>query len=278
MAWKLLSVALAVALSGCVLPGTYDRVVSERDALVAAKRDLEEQVRLLRIANKSLDEHVAKLVDERESLLVKRDELESSLKTTRAKQEHLASTLQTREEELAVTAAALVEQSARVDELQSTYDGLVGDLEAEVAKGEIRIEQLKEGLQVGVSQDILFPSGSAVLNAEGTKVLKTVASRLANLSYAIAVEGHSDNLPIRGSLQQRYPTNWELAGARAASVVRLFVESGLDGSRLTAVSHGATRPIAPNDTPEGRALNRRIEIRLRPLGDDGGAASRSPSS
>ena len=225
---------------------------------------------------------MAKLVDERESLLVKREELEKNLKTTREKQATLATTLHSREQELAVTAAALVEQSARVNELQSTYDGLVGDLESEVAKGEIRIEQLKEGLQVDVSQDILFPSGSATLNVAGTKVLKTVASRLSKLSYAIAVEGHSDNLPIRGSLTQRYPTNWELAGARAASVVRLFVDQGLDGSRLTAVSHGSTRPIASNDTPEGRAQNRRIEIRLRPLGDEGGApagaAAKRPGS
>jgi chemotaxis protein MotB len=257
----------ALAL-GCVTSGAHEQVVKERDGLVVAKRDLKEQVRLLKIANNSLDEHVAKLVDEREDLLENREFLEKNLRSTRETKAALASSLKTREEELAVTAAALVAQSARVNELQGTYEGLVGDLEEEVAKGQIRVSQLQDGLQVGVSQDILFPSGSARLNREGIDVLKTVASRLADLDYAIAVEGHSDDQPISGGLKKRYPTNWELAGARASSVVRLFAEQGLDAANLTAVSHGSTRPIADNSTPEGRALNRRIEIRLRPIGAD----------
>jgi chemotaxis protein MotB len=247
-------------------------VASERDALIAKKRDLEEQVRLLRIANQSLDDHVASLVDEREDLLETRESLQSDLASTRDNQESLSRTLRSREEELAVTAAALVEQSAKVSELQGTYEGLVGDLEEEVAKGQIRISQLREGLQVGVSQDILFSSGSARLSAEGEQVLSTVATRLADTlgdeSYAIGVEGHSDNIPISGSLKKRYPTNWELAGARAASVVRLFERSGVDGARLSAVSRGDTQPVADNDTSQGRARNRRIEIRLRPVEDD----------
>jgi chemotaxis protein MotB len=64
---------------------------------------------------------------------------------------------------------------------------------------------------------------------------------------------------------KRYPTNWELAGARAASVVRLFAHSGLPAKRLLAVSMADVRPVTSNSTPEGRARNRRIEIRLRPI-------------
>jgi chemotaxis protein MotB len=267
-----------VPLVGCVAAGSHDRVVKERDSLLAARRDLEEEVRLLKIANRSLDEHAAQLVDEREDLLENRESLKSSLKSTRESEAALSSTLRSREEELAVTASALVAQSVKVDEMQSTYDGLVGDLESEVAAGQIRISQLEEGLQVGVSQDILFPSGSARLSGEGRAVLKTVAARLSKLSYSVAVEGHSDNVPISGSLEARYPTNWELAGARAASVVRLFAGEGVAAANLTAVSHGSTRPIADNGTPEGRARNRRIEIRLRPLGSDDQPASVSAGS
>jgi chemotaxis protein MotB len=253
--------------AGCVLPGTYDGVVRERDELLVAKRDLEEQVRLLTIANRSLDEHVATLLSEREELLETRESLESDLTATRDTKTALSESLKAREEELAVTAAALVAQSAKVGELKSTYEGLVGDLEEEVAKGQIHISQLREGLQVGVSQDILFPSGSATLNAQGVGVLKTVARRLVDTPYAISVEGHSDNVPITGPLKSRYPSNWELAGARAASVVRLFADSGVDGARLSAVSRAETQPVADNGTPEGRARNRRIEIRLRPMGE-----------
>jgi chemotaxis protein MotB len=251
------------------MPGTYDGVVRERDSLLVAKRDLEEQVRLLTIANRSLDEHVATLVSEREELLEARESLQGDLSATRNTKAALAEKLKAREEELAVTAAALVAQSAKVDQLQSTYEGLVGDLEEEVAKGQIHISQLREGLQVGVSQDILFPSGSAALNAQGVGVLRTVAKRLVDTPYAISVEGHSDNLPITGPLKSRYPSNWELAGARAASVVRLFAESGVEGERLSAVSRADTQPVADNRTLEGRARNRRIEIRLRPLEEGG---------
>lgn len=272
------ALAVAAATSGCVTAGTHDQVVKERDALIVAKRDLEEQVRLLRIANQSLDDHVAKLVSEREELLENRQDLTTRLKTTRKNQEQLASTLRSREEELAVTAAALVEQSKKVDELQGTYEGLVSDLQSEVERGQIQISQLREGLQLNVSQDILFPSGSARLGPEGDKVLRTVARRLQQLDYAVAVEGHSDNLPIRGSLAKQYPSNWELAGARAASVVRLFVRAGVDPSRLSAVSRGDTRPVADNGTPEGRALNRRIEIRLRPRSEDEAPAAPGAAS
>ena len=134
-----------------------------------------------------------------------------------------------------------------------------------MASGQIHIEQLRDGLEVGVSQDVLFASGSARLSGEGAAVLQTVAARLAPLAYAITVEGHTDGVAIRGALKKRYPTNWDLAGARAASVVALFVTAGVDGSRLAAVSYGSYRPVTDNDTPESRALNRRIEIRLRPL-------------
>ncbi len=265
---KLCVMLMAVPLAGCVTSGAHDVVVGERDQLLAAKRELEEENRLLKVANRSLDDHVAKLVDEREDLLEKRESLTTSLKSTREKEAELAGALRSREEELAITAAALVAQSKRVDELQGTYEGLVSDLQAEVSQGQIMISQLGEGLRVNVSQDILFPSGSARLSGDGEKVLSTVAARLKELDYSVAVEGHSDNVPISGTLVKQYPTNWELAGARAASVVRLFQKRGVDGQRLTAVSHGDTQPVADNRSAEGRARNRRIEIRLRPKGED----------
>lgn len=269
-----LAAALALAAAGCVTGSAHDRIVQERDALIVAKRDLEEQVRLLKIANQSLDDHVAKLVSEREELLEHREDLKTRLESTQENQQALASTLRSREEELAVTAAALMEQSKKVDELQGTYEGLVSDLQSELEQGQIQISQLREGLQVNVSQDILFPSGSARLGPEGEKVLRTVAKRLQELDYAVAVEGHSDDLPIRGSLAKQYPSNWELAGARAASVVRLFAGEGVAPGRLSAVSRGATRPVADNRTPDGRARNRRIEIRLRPRAQDQPPAAR----
>jgi chemotaxis protein MotB len=95
-------------------------------------------------------------------------------------------------------------------------------------------------------------------------VLEKVASELAKSPNRIVVEGHSDDVPITGSLKRRYPTNWELAAARACRVVRLFQDAGIAGERLHAVSAGPFQPEASNESAKGRSINRRIEIRLLP--------------
>jgi chemotaxis protein MotB len=79
------------------------------------------------------------------------------------------------------------------------------------------------------------------------------------------VLGFTDNVPVGPNLAERFPSNWELAGARAASVVRVMEEEGIPAPQLVAVSRGETEPIASNDTAEGRAQNRRIDVRLRPV-------------
>jgi chemotaxis protein MotB len=189
------------------------------------------------------------------------------VKELQAKSTRLSKSLTARELELA-------RQHAEVAKLRGTYQGLVSDLEEEVASGQIEIRQLREGLLLNVSDDILFDSGSATVQAGGRKVLLKVANRLGKLEHQIQVEGHTDNLAIHGGLANRYPTNWELAGARAASVVRLFREAGIAGERLSAISYAEFQPVAANDSPDERARNRRIEIRLEPRSPD---RAQSPS-
>ena len=148
--------------------------------------------------------------------------------------------------------------------MQSTYDELVTDLESEVSSGQIEIQRLRDGLRLNVSDDVLFASGSAELDQIGREVLVKVAGRLKELGDFIEVRGHTDDRRIRGNLAKRFPSNWELAAARAARVVRLLEQQGVPGDRLAAVSLGPNDPIATNDSPENRARNRRIEIRLEP--------------
>ena len=94
-------------------------------------------------------------------------------------------------------------------------------------------------------------------------MLSKVAQRLQEVPHRIEVRGHTDSRADQRRAAARYPTNWELAGARAASVVRVLAERGVDPTRWSPVSLGETVPIATNDTPEGRQQNRRIEIRAR---------------
>ena len=89
-----------------------------------------------------------------------------------------------------------------------------------------------------------------------------MAGNLKDVPHQVRVQGHTDNVPIPSA---RYPSNWELAGARAAEVVKILADNGIGEDRLSAVSYGEFRPRASNDTPEGCAKNRRIEIRRQPM-------------
>jgi chemotaxis protein MotB len=157
-------------------------------------------------------------------------------------------------------------REARIAELAQTYDTLVASLEDEIHRGEVTISKLKNRLTVNLAQKILFPSGSAGLSSEGQEVIAQVGEVLKGVAdKTILVEGHSDNFKISQTLQQKFPSNWELSAARAASVVRYLQSSvGIAGKKLSIGAYGPYRPIADNATEEGRAQNRRIQIILVP--------------
>ncbi|MDW7710132.1 MAG: OmpA family protein [Deferrisomatales bacterium] len=159
------------------------------------------------------------------------------------------------------------EKREKLDEIARTYDGLVEGMREEVERGRVTISQLKGQLSVNLLDEILFDSGSAAVKAEGREVLARVGEVLKGLEdKAIVIEGHTDDRRISGELARVFPTNWELSTARATSVVRYLQESaGIPPERLSAAGFGPYRPVGPNDTPEGRARNRRIEIQLVPL-------------
>jgi len=155
-------------------------------------------------------------------------------------------------------------REARLAEVQGTYDELVGKLEDEIQRGEVKISELKGKLTVNVVDKILFDSGQAALKPAGIKVLQQIGDILKSaVDKDIQVEGHTDNVPIRGTLTEVYPSNWELSTARANTVLHFLQDNvGISGERLSAVGYGEYRPIDSNSTAEGRALNRRIQIVL----------------
>lgn len=115
--------------------------------------------------------------------------------------------------------------------------------------------------------DDLFEPASATLSARGAEHLATLAEALERdyTGQIIRIEGHTDSVPLGGGLKERYPTNWELSAARATAVVRhLTEEHGIPVGQIEAVAYGATRPVARNDTAEGRRLNRRVRIAVVP--------------
>ena len=157
--------------------------------------------------------------------------------------------------------------------MKATYESLVGNLKGELDSGKLQVQQLRDGISVNLAQDILFKSGSADLDKTGRELLLKVSDQLKASPFQIVVTGHTDNQKIGPALAARYPTNWELGGARASRIVRLFEQAGIGAERLAAVSFADSRPRMPNDTPAGREKNRRIEIRLRPVSTEQSAGA-----
>jgi len=155
--------------------------------------------------------------------------------------------------------------------MQSTYNSMLqqqqaieASLHSEINADQVQIEELKDGIRVRMSSQLLYREGAVELSPQGRAALNKVAPQIAGETYEVDVVGNTDNLPIGPELAGRYPTNWELAGERASIVVRYLQENGVDPSRLRAISAGQYHPVAPNDTPDGRARNRRTELLLRP--------------
>ncbi|GAB6183536.1 OmpA/MotB family protein [Thermodesulfovibrio hydrogeniphilus] len=123
---------------------------------------------------------------------------------------------------------------------------------------EVNITASSRGVVITLPNSLLFDSGSARLKPESEEVLTKIAEKLKEIPAKILIEGHTDNVPIVSS--SIYKSNWELSAARAASVLHFMLEKGLSPDRFTIAGYGEYRPVESNETPEGRAKNRRVEI------------------
>ncbi|MEO1934981.1 MAG: OmpA family protein [Myxococcales bacterium] len=159
----------------------------------------------------------------------------------------------------------LVLRDLEVAQLESEQQELTDEVTRWAVRGAIKMQMLADGLHLTLPYDVLFASGTTMLSDEGRELIVELVQEINQQPYQIAVLGFTDNMPVGSKLAEHYPSNWELAGARAASVVRIMEEEGIPANQLIAVSRGETDPIASNDTAEGRAQNRRIDVRLRPV-------------
>ena len=126
------------------------------------------------------------------------------------------------------------------------------------ASGSVDVGASREGIVISLAGNMLFDSGKSDLKPRGMTLLDTLSERLRTMPNEIRVEGHTDNIAIATPL---YPSNWELSSARATTVGRYLVEhSDIAPQRIIAAGYGEFRPVAPNDTREGRARNRRVDL------------------
>jgi chemotaxis protein MotB len=295
----------AALLTGCVSTDTHKKALAQleeaRKALEISKKqaaaeadrlqeqlaDVNTRVAALKSGETSAQEEIARLqksaseleadaarandlvkqLSERDQELSERLKAEGAEKA-RLEQERAAqeARLKVEEEEKARLEQERAAKEAEIQRLTRTHEELTKSLEAEIAKGDIKIKQVRDRLTINMVDRVLFDSGQSKVKPSGLQVLKQVSDILKNVTdKQIRIEGHTDNVPIGVKLKERFQTNWELSTARATSVVRYLIdEGGVDRASLLAVGYADTKPIASNDTEEGRTANRRIEIALYP--------------
>jgi chemotaxis protein MotB len=128
-----------------------------------------------------------------------------------------------------------------------------------IVQGLVDVQAGDGFVEISIRSDLLFASGSAQLAAEAQGAIRMLGEALKGFPNSIRVEGHTDNVPVSGGA---FGSNWELSAARAATVVHMLVDSGVDPHRLSVVAFGEYRPVLPNATPDGRNANRRVVLTI----------------
>ncbi len=235
--------AVAVLVAACGVPEEkYKAAVTEQERALKAA-----QAETARAA--ALERQVA---DQKARL----DQLDQARSAALAEKDAAASEA----ERQRLAAARLEEEKRSLEKRSADYQALAGSLDKEIKSGRVQLSELQGKLTVRMAEKVLFPTGSATISRDGQATLKTVATALqAVQGRIIRVEGHTDNVPIHND---RFASNWELSAGRAIAVVRFLQAQGIDAARLGAAGYAEYQPIASNDTAEGRAQNRRIEISL----------------
>ena len=259
-------VICSFSISGClVAESKYLKKVAEADTQAKELASLQQKHKDLIDDRDQLKEAFANATRKNEELdkvlKSKSDDLSKTISDMRQKNANLEAENTKLKENL----AELKKKEAKVESESNTYKQLMQEMKGEVAKGQVTISELKGKLTLDVVDKILFASGQSEVTKEGLAVLKRVIDILKNVKdKAIRVEGHTDNVKIKGSLARVYPTNWELSAARAINVTKYLQQQDIDPALLSATAFGEYKPIANNTTSEGRAKNRRIAIILLP--------------
>lgn len=241
MAQSIMLIATVAFFSGCVSSSKYKaEVAKHNEEITKLNSDLQKEKAGYAELNKQkvqVEENLMKTAKDRGQLKTSLEEMKKAMEEMRQRQ---------------------AEQRKRLQEFQ--------DLTARFKKltdsGTLSVRMIDGKMVVSLGSDVLFSSGSAKLSAAGQEAVKEVSKQLAGIAgKRYQVEGHTDNVPIATAV---FPSNWELASARALNVTRAMIDAGMPANRVSAASFGDTQPVQANDTAEGKAANRRIAIVVVP--------------
>lgn len=247
--WTLIACAAALNMVGCgyseeemqVQRDRIDQLTNDLAALEQKHGALEREYETTSAQNDVLNAQLAEMGMSAEDSKRRQNELQAMIEQLRAKER---------------------QAQARLE----TFRAMLERFNAMIASGKLRVRIVRNRMVVELAENILFDSGRADLKAEGQEALSEVADVLQSIAGRdFQIAGHTDDVPIKS---RRFPSNWHLATARAVTVTEFLAEHGVDRNRLSAAGYADTQPVTPNDTPEGRAQNRRIEIVLMPNLDE----------
>ncbi len=202
--------------------------------------------------------------------------LNKQISDLKDKNNDLTNELATRQSLLSKSKQDLLSQQVKLEHLQALMDKQKKAIEEIRQKmtnalvgfksNELTVSIKNGKVYVSLQENLLFPSGSAVVNPKGKDALGKLAEVLnQNADITVDIEGHTDSIPIRG----KYQDNWDPSLARSASIVRILTtDYRVDPTRIIASGHSQFDPVQPNSTPEGRAQNRRTDIILSPKLDE----------
>lgn len=242
--------------TGCVVwQSDYDKLKKEYDdyKTLSETRDAKNQETIQRLedALRFETERAAALEKQIEALNAEKVAL--SIDKTR---------LQATEAELVKALREVQERKMAAEKRIAEYRDLLARFKSLIDAGKLRVRIVDGQMVVELATDVLFPSGSAVLSSDGKSAVVEVATVLASIpERRFQIAGHTDTVPIRTA---RYRSNWDLAFDRAHSVLQAMIDAGMPTTRISASSYGEFRPTASNDSDEGKAKNRRIEIIVVP--------------
>jgi len=228
--------------------GAQELLISEQQSKIADQQNrIDEQLAQIEANKAELSQGYGELKSLEEKKAAMQRELEAQQLSLQESQQQLET---------------LKQIEAETNKRNEIYASFISKLQNMIDGGQLTVSIDKGRIVINLPENVLFASGSATVNKEGRGALKQVAALLSEFSdRRFQVEGHTDNIPIKTS---RYPSNWELSTARALSVVHLMTEEGVAPQNVSAAGFGEFQPRADNATPEGRSLNRRIEIIMLP--------------
>lgn len=232
-----LGAAVAVVLTGCVSASKYDELEANHNETAKALKDAREQIAEMTIVITDLQNRLG-------STTMDKSNLQSSI------------------EEMKLAMKEMEERRTMAEKRMKEYEELLRKFQKLIDTGKLSVKIIDGRMVVSLGSDILFPSGSAQLSPIGQENIREIGKVLRTLGdRKYQIEGHTDNVPIKTAA---FPSNWELASARALTVVKGLIEAGMKKENLSAASFADIKPVRENTTAEGRQYNRRIEIVVVP--------------